>query len=207
MPIDMSAVTTGPIGINADLLKKRAANAPLNFRVSPQLAPGFAALMRQGSLKSALGMGEPYRRMGMEALPILTGSLETGGPLDTLRSSITRDFMSKYLQKAGFDPTVSGAVASDTLSRTLAEESTARRGRALDLMSLGMGETASGMGLAGQAGTSQARNIMASAAAQTNLLAERDAARAAELGYGLYGGQRLLSDYIARKEAEKYGGY
>ena len=162
---------------------------------------------REEMFREAMAMGEPYRQMGYEALPQLTESLQEGGPLDRLRSDITRKFMSGYLQKQGFDPKVSGAVTGQRLRKTMAAEDVSRRGRAKDVMSLGAGQVAQGAGMTGAYGGSQARNVMAAGAAQADLLAGQAQAKQAQMGALMYGGQRMAGDYIAKREADRYGGY
>jgi hypothetical protein len=180
----------------------------LDEQMAAQQAATQAAIQsREEMFRKSMAVGAPYREMGYAALPKLQASLQEGGPLDRLRSNITRKFMSGYLQKQGFDPKVSGAITGKRLRKTMAAEDVSRRGRARDLMALGAGQTAQGAGMAGAQGASQARNIMAAAAAQSNLLAQRSQAKQAQMGALMYGGQRFAGDYIAKREADRYGGY
>ena len=170
-------------------------------------ATASAIANREDMFRKSMEMGAPYREMGYAALPKLTESLQEGGPLDRLRSNITRKFMSGYLQKQGFAPKVSGAITGKRLRKTMASEDVSRRGRAKDVMALGAGQVAQGAGMAGAYGGSQARNIMAAGAAQAKMLGQQAEARMARTGALMYGGQRLAGEYIAKREADRYGGY
>jgi hypothetical protein len=191
-----------------DLMGGQAASEKLKqAEQANRLAMMSGISERERMFREAMAIGEPYRQMGYEALPKLQEGLQEGSPLDRMRSNLTKKFMAGYLQKQGFDPKVSGAVTGERLRKTMASEDVSRRGRAEDLMRLGAGQIAQGEGMVGAQGGRQARNIMAAGAMQADLLAREAQAKQNQMAALTYGGSRMAGDYIAKREADRYGGY
>jgi hypothetical protein len=178
----------------ADFEGRAAAAAGAEAQDLENLALLGATKAQQRMYKKSLGMTAPYRELGERSLAELTGSLQPGSKLGTMRSQLGAQQMPKALSK--FDPAVIDELMGRYNTAIGVQEDTARVNRARDLMSLGMGQAAQGVGMAGQQGQGLS-GLYLQGAQQQGMLARQEAAARREGQMGaLYGGSRMLGNYL-----------
>jgi hypothetical protein len=170
------------------------------------LATQEAINLQRQQFQQAARMAKPWMERGREALGQIQESIAPDSALGSIRSDLVRRFMGRHIGAQGFDPATTQALTGDVLRRTGVQEEESRRGRLQDVLTMGAGQQAAGIGLAGAQGRTRAAQTMAAAAAQGDILAQQAANRQAMLGAALYGGQRIAGEYITGRAAERYGG-
>jgi hypothetical protein len=180
-----------------DLFSGRGAKRQLEDAQRLQQQAQMASIAeQQRQFQRGAEMMRPYREYGMRALPALTGSLQPGSRLGTMRAQLGAQYMPQALAGTGFGQDVIDELMGKYQTAMGVQESTARTRRAQDIMNLGMGAAVQGAGMAGQQGRSLA-DIYLQGAQQRGQFATQEALARRQQGMGaMYGGYRTLQDYL-----------
>jgi hypothetical protein len=157
--------------------------------------------------RRGLEIGEPYRQLGYDVLPAMRESLGPDSDIGTFRSKAAQQFIAQRLGQHGFNPRAAGSIGNRAVRSAQAGEDVARRGRIRDIMNLGMGQAATGMGMTGRQGPGMAQQYLHSANLISQQQAERAAARQAGQAGAVYGLTRGTQDIIAERAADRARGY
>jgi len=180
-----------------DLFSGRGAKQEMQAAQQAQLAAQQEAVASQERMfERGLEYMAPYREYGQRALPQLTGSLQPGSQLGTMRSQLGQQYMPQALGATGFDQSVIDELMGKYQSAIAPQEETARMNRARDVMNLGMGAGVQASGMAGQQGRSLSDIYLQGAQQQGQLSVDKALARRQQ-GMGVaYGGYRTLQNYL-----------
>ena len=196
-----------------DLMGGQAASEELNAATRAQQQAQRDAIAQQENMyRMQMAMGEGYRQIGYGALPQLRESLGQESQLGQFRSKAAQQFMAQRLGNLGFGARASESLGQRGVASAQAGEERARQGRIRDVVALGSGQTAQGMGMAGRQGAGMAQTYLQGARQQGELMAEKSQARQAQMAGITQGIGRYYTDRIGQEAADKargsyYGGY
>jgi len=197
----------------ADVMGGQAASDALKAGEQAQYQGMLGSIAQQEEMyRRQMAMGEGYRQIGYDALPQLRESLGQESQLGQFRSRAAQQFMAQRLGNLGFGARASESLGQRGVASAQAGEARARQGRIRDVVALGSGQTAQGMGMAGRQGVGMAQTYLQGARQQGELMAQRSEAKQAQMagitqGIGRYYTDRIGQEAADRARGSYYGGY
>ena len=187
----------------ADVMGGQAASDDLRDAGQAQAAGTQAAIDQQMDMyRQQAEMGAPYRQIGYDVLPQMRAGLAPDSAIGNFRSNAARQFMAQRLGNLGFNERASASLGQRGVASAQAGEAQARQGRIRDMVTLGSGQTAQGMGMAGRQGAGQAQMYLQGAQQQGQIMADRSTARQAQMAGLTYGAGQFFNNRVGQQAAD-----